>query len=97
MKKINGMVLRHLGTEAVIVAESLEMIDFNRLVSLNDSAAYIWEMLPDSDFDIDTVTTLLTERYDVDKATAYADARELVEVWLQAGIIKDNQNNNDCQ
>ena len=41
MKKINGMVLRHLGTEAVIVAESLEMIDFNRLVSLNDSAAYI--------------------------------------------------------
>ena len=88
MKKKEGMILRRLGKEAVIVAESLELIDFDRLVSLNDSAAYIWESLPASGFDTDTVIKLLTERYDVDITTATLDARELIDIWVEAGIIE---------
>lgn len=105
MKKIKGLALRRLGTEFVIVAESLDLIDFNHLVSLNESAAYIWESLPDpqtetnsdaevnptqasdSDFDIETITRLLTARYDVEEATARQDAQELLSTWLRAGII----------
>ncbi|MDE6017555.1 MAG: PqqD family protein [Muribaculaceae bacterium] len=88
MKKINGFVLRRLGTEAVIVAESLDLIAFDRLVSLNDSAVYVWESLNDSEFDSNTVVRLLTDRYDVDEATACKDAGELIDVWLRAGIIE---------
>lgn len=114
MKKIKGLALRRLGIESVIVAESLDLIDFDRLVSLNESAAYIWESLPDfqaetnsdtdtnsdadtdteanpqasdSDFDLETVTRLLTARYDVEEATARQDAQELIATWLKAGII----------
>ncbi|MBD5356917.1 MAG: PqqD family protein [Bacteroides sp.] len=89
MKKIKGLVLRRLGNEAMIVAESLELIDFDKLVSLNDSAAYIWESLPDSDFDEATIAGLLTDRYDVDYETAYKDASELVNLWIRAGIIDE--------
>ena len=88
MKKISGLVLRRLGKEAVIVAESLELVNFDRLVSLNASAAYVWESLPDTSFDIDDITRLLTERYDVDETVAIIDARELADVWLQAGIVE---------
>ena len=88
MKKTNGFVMRRLGREAMIVAESVDLIDFDRIVSLNSSAAYIWESLPDSDFDNDTITGLLTERYDVDRASAFRDAKELTDTWLKAGIIK---------
>ncbi len=80
--------MRKLGKEAVIVAESLDLVDFDRLVSLNDSAAYIWEGLPDKDFDVETIVKLLTDRYDVDDATAHKDAGALIDVWLKAGIIE---------
>lgn len=89
MRKRDGMVLRRLGPDAVIVAESIDMIDFDKLVSLNGSATYIWESLPDSDFSIDTLVKLLTDRYDVDEAVARRDSVELVETWMRAGIIED--------
>ena len=88
MKKIKGLVMRKLGSEKLLVAESLDLIDFNKLISLNDSAAYIWESLSDMSFDTETITALLTDRYDVDDDTARKDAQELIEVWLQAGIIE---------
>lgn len=88
MKKNKGFVLRQLGSEAMIVAESLELIDFDRLVSLNESAAYIWKALGDSDFEVTTISKLLTDRYEVDANTADNDARELTEIWIKAGIIK---------
>lgn len=80
--------MRRLGPEAVIVAESLDLIDFDRLVSLNSSAAYVWESLPDGEFDTDSVVRLLTDRYDIDPASARTDAMELLDVWRQAGIIE---------
>lgn len=88
MKKKKGLALRRLGAEAVIVGESLEMIDFDSLVSLNASAAYVWEALGNAEFDTGTVAALLTSRYDVDAETARADARELLDFWLDAGIIE---------
>lgn len=81
--------MRKLGNEAVIVAESLELINFDKLVSLNASAAYVWEALPTSDFDVATVVSLLINRYDVDEDTARKDARELIDVWKEAGILED--------
>lgn len=80
--------MRRLGQEMVLVAESLDLIDFNRLISLNESAAYIWETLPDSSFDTQDIVKLLTGRYDVDQKTAFNDAKELVNVWRSAGIIE---------
>ncbi|MDE6267474.1 MAG: PqqD family protein [Muribaculaceae bacterium] len=88
MKKINGMTMRRLGTEAVVVAESQELVDFDRIVSLNRSAAYVWEALGSDDFDVDTIARQLMERYEVEEDTARKDAAALADVWLAAGIIE---------
>lgn len=89
MRKKEGFVLRQIANEAVVVGESLELIDFDRLVSLNASAAYIWEAIDTAAFDVDSVSTLLTKRYEVDKVTATNDAIELLNIWLEAGIIEE--------
>ncbi|MDE5813281.1 MAG: PqqD family protein [Muribaculaceae bacterium] len=89
MKKIDGFAMRRLGRDAMIVAESVDLIDFDRIVSLNSSAAYIWETLPDSGFTIRTIIDILLQRYDVEEDTAQKDAEELVDTWLEAGIIKE--------
>ena len=88
MKKIKGFAMRRLGQDAMIVAESVDLIDFDRIVSLNASAAYVWESLPDTDFTFGTITDLLICRYDVEKEEARKDAGDLVDVWLTAGIIE---------
>ena len=43
MKQKSGFTLRNVCGEHVIVAEGLEVINFNKLLSLNESAAYLWE------------------------------------------------------
>ncbi len=88
MKKIKGLMMRKLGRETMLVAESLELIDFNRIISLNESAAYIWEALPDTSFNSKNIEKLLIDRYDVDIETACKDAKELVDMWFEAGIVE---------
>ena len=90
MRKIPGFALRHIAHEQVIVGESLDLINFDSLISLNPSAAYIWETLgDDTPFDAGTVTEILTQRYSVDSTTAQTDAATLLDAWLKAGIITE--------
>ena len=75
--------------ENIMVAEGMENIDFSNIISMNESAAYLWkqvEAMPD--FTADTLATLLTEEYEVDEATALRDAQTLVNQWHEAGIIE---------
>ena len=88
MKKIKGFAMRRLGQDAMIVAESVDLIDFDRIVSLNSSAAYVWESLSYNDFTLETVTDLLMRRYDVEEEVARKDASDLVHVWLTAGVVE---------
>ena len=43
MKKKKGFELRHLLRENVIISKGKENIDFNKIIVLNESAAYLWE------------------------------------------------------
>ena len=61
---------------------------FNKVISLNDSAAWLWEAVSGKDFDADTLTGLLLEKYDVERRTAAADARKLLATWQEAGLLE---------
>lgn len=89
MKKKQGFNLRTVCGEHVIVAEGRENIDFSKIISLNDSAAYLWENVDESGFTVDDLTRLLTDEYEVDEKTAHNDASEVAKQWLQAGIIDE--------
>ena len=43
MRQKKGFVLRDVCGEKVIVGEGLETVDFGKLISLNESAALLWE------------------------------------------------------
>lgn len=59
----------------------------NHMLSLNNSAASLWEALADKDFTLEEMVHHLTTRYEIDADTARADAQELVQQWKQAGVI----------
>ena len=75
--------------EKVIVGEGLGAIDFGKLVSLNDTAAWIWEKAGElGEFDADTLADALGENYEVDAATAHADVEALLKQWKELGIVE---------
>ena len=87
MKTKKGFKLRTICGENIIVAEGIENIDFSRIISMNESAAYLWQHIQGADFDADRLTKLLLEEYDIDEATARQDATQCIAKWQEAGII----------
>lgn len=88
MRTKTGFVLKDVCGEKIVVAEGRENIDFTKIISMNDSAAYLWEKVQDMDFDVETLKSLLRDEYDVDEAMALADSKTIANQWLEAGIIK---------
>lgn len=89
MRIKKGFVLRELVGQKIVTGEGLEQIDFNKLVSLNSSAAYLWEHLVSREFDLETMVDLLLERYDIERSVALKDARTLLDNWKSIGLIED--------
>lgn len=89
MRIKKGFVLRELVGQKIVTGEGLEQIDFNKLVSLNSSAAYLWEHLVSREFDLETMVDLLLDRYDIERSVALKDARALLDNWKSIGLIED--------
>lgn len=83
-----GFKLRPLGREFILVGESVEQVNFNKMITMNETAAYLWEKVADGkDFDAKLLADLLTAEYEVSDEQALKDAEMTVKIWLNAGII----------
>lgn len=89
MKTKKGFRLRNICGENVIVAEGIENIDFSRIISMNESAAYLWNKVQSIDFTANTLIDLLLEEYEVSREDAAQDVNLLIEQWQKAGIVED--------
>ena len=89
MKLKSGFVLREVCGQKVIVAEGLEAVDFGHLISLNDSAANIWQIAQkQGDFTVDSIAKEICQQYDIDLNTAQNDIKSLLESWKNLGIVE---------
>ena len=88
MKTKKGFVLRNVCGENIIVAEGKENIDFTKIISMNETAAYLWKNVEGKKFDSDTLMSLLINEYEVDDATANKDAKNIAKQWIEAGIAE---------
>lgn len=90
MKAKKGFNLREVCGEQIIVAEGKENIDFSNIISMNESAAYLWRNVQQMEsFGVEDLSRLLTDQYEVSEEVALNDARELICKWMEAGIISD--------
>jgi len=84
-----GFKLRPLGNEFILVGEGIEQINFNKMITMNETAAYLWQKIQDSEnFDADKLAHLLTEEYEVSYEQALTDAQSTIQSWLDAEIIQ---------
>ena len=88
MKIKDGFVLREMCGEHIVAGEGIEHINFNKLISLNSTAAFLWNEVIGKDFTAETMAELLIDRYGIDKELALKDSENLINAWVEAGIAE---------
>ena len=88
MKIKEGFVLRTICGQSVVSGEGKDNVNFSKLVSLNDSAAYLFKAVQGRDFTAETLADLLVKEYEVDFERALADAEKLCAQWKEIGIAE---------
>ena len=88
MKIKEGFSLREICGEKVVTPEGYKNVDFSKLITLNSTAAWLWENLAGKEFTPESMAEMLTGQYDVDMETALRDSQALCEKWLEIGIIE---------
>lgn len=80
--------MRSLGTDYIIVPEGLGLVNFNKMLALNSSAAYLWENIAGKEFSVEDLSRLLTDKYDVETEIADRDAAAIAKSWIDAGVVE---------
>ena len=88
MKIKNGFVLREMCGENIVAAEGLEHINFNKLISLNSTAAFLWNAVVGKEFTVESMAQLLVDEYGIDMELALKDSAALSQSWIEAGIAE---------
>ena len=88
MKIKDGFVLREMCGEHIVAAEGLQNINFNKLISLNSTAAFLWKALEGKDFTTEQMAQLLVDEYGIDMELAMTDSGNLMKSWAEAGIAE---------
>jgi hypothetical protein len=90
MKQKKGFVLRTVCGEHIIVGEGLGTIDFGKLISLNETAAWLWQKAGEmGDFSISSLTNALCDEYDVTPEQARKDVEKMLAKWTELGIVEE--------
>lgn len=93
MKAKSGFRLDNICGVNILIAEGKENLDFSKVISMNDSAAMLWEKVQGKDFTDDDLAQILIDNYEKGDSKpltyeeALTDAKEISEQWLKAGII----------
>ncbi|MBR5593656.1 MAG: PqqD family protein [Bacteroidaceae bacterium] len=89
MKIKKGFEIQNVCGEHIIVPAGAENIDYSKIISLNETAAYLWENLTEkASFTIDDMTALLLAEYDVEESIAREDCEMIVERWKEMELIE---------
>lgn len=78
MKVKQGFMLRNIAGKDIVVAVGEAALDFNGMITLNETGAFLWKLL-ENGADYDALLDALLKEYDVDEA----QAREGIDAFLQ--------------
>jgi hypothetical protein len=92
MKTIEGFKLRKLGNEFILVGESLALINFNKMITLNETATFLWKEAEEKstangEFTAAELCEALCAEYEVSPEQAMSDVEATIASWREAGVI----------
>ena len=90
MKAKKGFELQNVCGEYIIVPAGIENVDFSRIISLNPTAAFLWEKASKLEtFTVDNMVEALLAEYEVEEEIAREDSKLIVERWKEMELIEE--------
>lgn len=86
MKVKEGFMLREIADIWVVVPLGQRVVEFNGIMTLNESGAFIWKML-EVGVDIDEIINGIMCEYEIDRAVAKADIEEFISQIAKKELI----------
>ena len=87
MKIREGFVMRKIAGSNIVIPVGAVCVDFNGMITMNDSATFLWEKLAGGADEEGLVAALLAE-YEVDEETARRCVKEYIEKLEEAGCLE---------
>lgn len=88
MKIKKDFKLREICGEYVVTAEGMQAVDFTKLVSLNETAAFLWKTAEkQGEFTVASLAQALCDEYDVVMAQAEKDCEAIIAQWQKEGLV----------
>ena len=81
-------MLRTICGQNVISGEGSANVNFSKLVSLNETATFLFREVEGKDFTPEDMAEALLREYEVSRETALEDCRKLCEQWVEIGIVE---------
>ena len=74
--------------EHVILSHGMDNIDFSKIISLNETAAFLWKQAVGKEaISEDGLVSSLLEAYEVDEETARKDVAQVLAKWREIGLL----------
>ena len=87
MRIKNDFILRQVADNYLVVAVGDAVKDFNGIINLNETGAFLWKILENGATEEELVKKL-TEEYDVTEETAKRDVGTFVAKLAEANLLK---------
>ena len=88
MKIKNGFLMREIANNHIVVPTGERVIEFKGMMTLNETAGYIWKCLSE-DISYNELLSLVLKEYEIDEVTAKKDLDEFLETCREAGVLEE--------
>jgi len=78
MKIKSEFILREIMGSYIVVPTGEKLVDFKVMITLNETSAFLWNLL-NEEKTFEELVNALTSEYDVDEETAKNDVSEFIE------------------
>ncbi len=75
--------------EHVVIMQGEFGSNLTKIISLNESALYLWREIEGKEFDVNTVARLLAEHYGIDDEVAQSDATRWLDRLAECGLLEE--------
>lgn len=87
MRIAKEFILREIAGECVLVPTGATTQEFNGLITMSDTARFIWENMEKAD-SLDEMIEMILGEYEIDEETARKDAVGFISQLVQAGFVE---------
>lgn len=79
--------LRRIAGENIVIIQGGGTADMTRIITLNDTGAWLWNELSGMDFSVAQIAGKIVAEYDTDLSLATEDAEKWTDILKKCGAI----------